>query len=205
MMGKTHIAVGIAASYLIIQPKTVPEIITATVGGCIGGVMADIDVKIDNSNRFARKASMDAVYGELLALALSATLLSADYFYGGQIMQTIINHWQRSAAGAVLFIILCILGKKSDHRDRTHSLLALVLFTASVLLIDTSIGIAFGIGYASHLLIDIFNKSPIRLFYPLKKGICTKICYADRLGNELFLIFGVCIIAFYLFFISNLR
>ena len=46
MMGKTHIAVGIAAAYLITHPQTAPEFIIATVGGSIGGVMADIDVKI---------------------------------------------------------------------------------------------------------------------------------------------------------------
>lgn len=60
MMGKTHIAVGIAAAYLITHPQTAPEFIIATVGGSIGGVMADIDVKIDTSNKYAAKASMDA-------------------------------------------------------------------------------------------------------------------------------------------------
>ena len=61
MMGKTHIAVGIAAAYLITQPQTAPEFIIATVDGSIGGVMADIDVKIDTSNKYAAKASMDAL------------------------------------------------------------------------------------------------------------------------------------------------
>ncbi len=72
MMGKTHIAVGIAAAYAVMHPQTVPEFIIATVGGSLGGVMADIDVKIDTSNKFAAKASLDALYGEILAIAISA-------------------------------------------------------------------------------------------------------------------------------------
>ena len=43
-MSKTHIAVGIATTYLIMLPKTVSEFTVATVGGSIGGVVADIDV-----------------------------------------------------------------------------------------------------------------------------------------------------------------
>lgn len=77
MMGKTHIAVGIAAAYLITHPQTAPEFIIATVGGSIGGVMADIDVKIDTSNKYAAKASMDALYGEILAAAISVGALAA--------------------------------------------------------------------------------------------------------------------------------
>lgn len=55
MMGKTHITVGIAAAYLITHPQTAPEFIIATVGGSIGGVMADIDVKIDTAISMLQK------------------------------------------------------------------------------------------------------------------------------------------------------
>lgn len=197
MMGKTHIAVGIAVAYLITQPKTATEFVAATVGGSIGGIMADIDVKIDRSNKIAQKASMDALYGEILAIAISVCALTGDYFSGGRIIQTIIDHWQTALIGAVMFIALTVIGEVSKHRDRTHSLLALVLFSTSTFFISFPIGLTFSIGYASHLLIDLLNKSPIRILYPLKKGICIKVCYADRLVNELLLIGGVSIITLY--------
>ena len=101
--------------------------------------------------------------------------------------------------GAAMFVALTVIGKLSKHRDRTHSILALVLFSVSVFLIDPHIGLAFAIGYGSHLIIDLFNKSPIRMLYPLKKGICFKLCYADRLGNELLLVGGVFITVLYIF------
>ena len=199
MMGKTHIAVGIAAAYALTLPKTTSEFAIATVGGSIGGVLADIDVKIDTSNKYAAKASLDALYGEILALAISVGALVGDFFTGGNIIQGIIGHPQRSIVGAILFVVLTVIGELSKHRDRTHSLLAFALFSISVFLIEPHIGVAFAIGYASHLIIDLFNKSPIRILYPLKKGICFKLCYADRLGNELLLIGGVLIMVLYIF------
>mgnify|MGYP002767839099 CR=1 FL=1 len=118
MMGKTHIAVGIAAAYLITQPQTAPEFIIATVGGSIGGVMADIDVKIDTSNKYAAKASMDALYGEILAIAISVGALAGDYFTGGNILQGAVANLTRFIIGAVLFIVLTIisplLGKEAN-------------------------------------------------------------------------------------------
>lgn len=199
MMGKTHIAVGLASSYLILQPQTPSQLVAATVGGCIGGIMADIDVKIERKNTAALKASSDALYGEILAIGISLAALASDYLSGGTIIQTIISHWQKSLIGAAVLIALTVIGEMSKHRDRTHSLLALLLFSIAAYLIDESIGVAFAIGYASHLIIDLFNKSPIRILYPLKKGICFKLCYADRLGNELFLVVGAFISAFYAF------
>ncbi len=194
MMGKTHIAIGIATAYMITQPKTASELVAATVGGSIGGVMADIDVKIDRSNMFAQKASIDALYGEILAIAISVSALTWEYFFSGQIIQSILPYWQKALVGMLLFIALTIIGKFSKHREKTHSLLALVLFSASVFLVSIQIGIAFTIGYATHLIIDLFNKSPIMLLYPLKKGFCFKICYADQAGNEMLLVCSACII-----------
>ena len=198
-MGKTHIAVGIATAYVIMKPKTIPEFAAATVGGSIGGVMADIDVHIDKSNKYAASASLDALYGEILAMAISVGALVGDYLTGGKILRHIIEQWETAAIGAIVFIVLTVIGERSKHRDKTHSLLACVLFSLSVALIDPYIGVGFTIGYGSHLFIDLFNKSPIRFLYPQKGGVCFKLCYANRLGNELFLVGGVFIIILYVF------
>ena len=199
MMGKTHIAVGIATAFLVMQPTTVSEYAAALVGGSIGGIIADIDVKIDRSNQYAKKASMDALYGELLAIVISIGALAGDFFTGGDILPEIITKWKTSTAGVVMLLALIVIGETSQHRDRTHSLLAWILFSISVMLIHLPIGVTFVIGYGSHLLIDLFNKKPVRLFYPCKTGFCFKLCYADRLGNELFLMGGVLTAVFYSF------
>jgi len=166
--------------------------------------MADIDVKINTSNKYVAKASLDALYGEILAIAISVAALAGDYLTGGNIVKNIIASKESSLIGAGIFIVLTIIGETSNHLDKTHSLLALLLFTLSVCIIDFDIGIAFAIGYVSHLFIDFFNKKDICLFYPLKKGFCLKICYADRLGDEMILIDGVFIIVLYIFLHSLL-
>lgn len=199
MMGKTHLAVGIAAAYAITQPKTVPGFIIATVGGSIGGVMADIDVKIDKRNKYAKKASLDALYAEILAVAISAAALAADYFTGRILLQWFIANLLRTIIGVVIFIGLTVIGELSQHRDRTHSILAMLLFSISVWLIEPHIGFAFAIGYGSHLTIDLCNKSPIRILYPVKKGICFSLCYADGLANEMILVCSVFITVLYVF------
>jgi inner membrane protein len=45
MLGKTHVAVGVAASLAILQPDTATGIISAVAGGAIGGWICDIDCK----------------------------------------------------------------------------------------------------------------------------------------------------------------
>lgn len=128
MMGKTHIAIGIATAFAIMQPKTTQEYIISTVGGSIGGVMADIDVKIDTSNKFATRASLDALYGEILAISISITALASNYFTGGTILQEITDCFPKSIIGLALFIALTIIGELSKHRDKTHSLAAWAIF-----------------------------------------------------------------------------
>lgn len=194
MMGKTHLTVGIATTMLFIQPRTKNELITTIIGGAIGGVLPDIDVKIDRSNKYAKKASIDALYSEISAAILSIFLAIVDYFSDFRVGYSIIRNEYLSCVGTICFILLLIVGEKSRHRDKTHSLLFMLLFSASLLLINVPIGAATMCGYLSHLGIDLFNKSPERLFYPLKKGICFKLCHAEGLVNELMFSVGLAVL-----------
>ncbi len=199
MQGKTHLVAGIAAAYMIMQPKNLTDIILTTVGGSIGGVMADLDVKIQTGSEIAKEKTMDALYGDILAAALSATLLTVDAITGGCILRSIAEHKIMALIGAGLFVVLCVLGVLSKpHRGRTHSLLALVLSSASVFLIHRTIGIAFALGYGTHLLLDLLNKSPMRLLYPLQTKLCLKLCSGSKLANEIVLTLCCCVIALYL-------
>ena len=194
MMGKTHLVVGIATALALTHPNDRASCIAAVIGGATGGIMADIDVKIDRSNRYARKASMDALYGEIVAIALSASLLLVDFLQENTVWDYIFDNWVSAVLGAIFVVVLIVLGECSTHRDRTHSLLALCLFTGAVLLIHPIIGITFACGYASHLVIDLLNKSPERLFYPFKQGVCLRLCYADRLVDTLLFSVAFCVI-----------
>lgn len=199
MMGKTHIAVGIASAMAVMQPKTATELIAATVGGAIGGIMSDIDVRIDRSSKHAKKTTMDALYGEVMVIMLTIFLLAADFTKGRVIVDQILSSGQRGVIGAGAFLLLTAIGEVSKHRGKTHSLIGCMLFTGAVMLIHQQIALAFGVGFLSHLLIDLLNKAPIQLFWPLKKSFCLKWCYADQLANELFLIGGFGVMIYFIF------
>ena len=43
MLGKTHFAVGMASALAILQPQTLPVLITGTAAAAVGGMISDID------------------------------------------------------------------------------------------------------------------------------------------------------------------
>lgn len=196
MMGKTHLVMGIAAAMAVLQPHSYPGFAAAAVGGAIGGIMADVDMKLNHSSRHSKKR--DVLYTRLAAMVLAVSVLMGDFFRGGRIYCFLLENWMRSAMGVAGFFVLAVIGACCPHRGATHSLLFLALFTLAAAQINPSIGTAFFLGYASHIGMDLLNKSPVKLLYPMKKGFCLKLCHADGFANELLFFVGVGVIAAYL-------
>ena len=195
MMSKTHISIGIATAFWVMQPNSLSEFAMAAIGGSIGGIVADIDVDIKRNEK-----SIDALYGQLIAIGISIIAVVLDYFFGGTIINSYLNGNAKSIVATIVFLIFMLIGKNSKHRDKTHSILAAVLTSSCVLIINQYIGISYFFAFCSHLIIDLLNKKPILLFYPLKKGLCFKLCYADGLGNRIFMWLGVLFAGFYVFY-----
>lgn len=183
-MGKTHVAVGMATSLLILQPTNPKGCIVAIIGGAIGGVAADIDILNDDYKH-------DALIGQFLAVGISCIALIIDYFLKLGICKFM---QERNTfligLGAVIYLVLWIVGYHSDHRKFTHSFLAMLLFSTAIYLLSPMIAGAYIIGYFSHLLLDLLNKKRVLLFYPLGKGMCLKLCYAGKSANKAFMYFG---------------
>jgi len=55
------------------------------------------------------------------------------------------------------------------HRWSTHSLLALILATMGVMLINLNVGVIFGINYLIHLILDSCTVTGVPLLYPFNK------------------------------------
>ncbi len=186
MMGKTHLAMGIAASLLVTQPHTLGECIVSVIGGSVGGVLADIDI-LDND-------SHDSLNVQLFSMGITFILLILDNFLHLGICDSIFqNGILLPAAGLIAFAILWILGVFSAHRAFTHSFTAVLLYGAAVYLIHPALMLPFAIGYLSHLALDVLNKKRLPLLYPLKFGICLKLCYANKTANEIFFHIGIAI------------
>lgn len=71
-----------------------------------------------------------------------------------------------------------------------HSILALVLLTASIGMVWQDLIPYFAIGFASHIIIDMFNFEKVRLLYPFKCGVALKLFHAQGLANNLFFVIG---------------
>lgn len=71
MTGKTHVAIGIAASLLVTQPSTLKELFICLGVAIVGSVISDIDVTTSESHQ-----TLDWILG--LILAVSVLLAFAD-------------------------------------------------------------------------------------------------------------------------------
>ena len=186
MMSKTHITVGVAASLAVCMPTSTGGIFTAIMGGAIGGILCDIECRSTPKMR-------DALQGRFIAAGITGLLLLADWFFNTGIWESILSqdHFSLSL-GAIVLIVTCLIGRFSEHRTFTHSLLYVLLITFGFFCITPELLFPVLAGGISHLIIDTFNKKPVPWLYPLlKKGICFKLCYASKVGNEILMWVGL--------------
>lgn len=185
MLGKTHMAVGIAATLAITQPSGVSELVLAVGAGSLGALISDIDVGTSNSHRDADKITA-------LSVVVVLAVFAMDYFCNTQIIERIIGSsgYLRIIAGLLLFIGICAFGKEQSHRSFMHSFLALILLSFALGLIWEKAVIYFAVGFLSHLATDIFNKKKVRLLYPMKGGVSLGLFHAYGLANDIFFAIG---------------
>ena len=185
MLGKTHMAVGIAATLAITQPSGVSELVLAVGAGSLGALISDIDVGTSNSHRDADKITA-------LSVVVVLAVFAMDYFCNTQIIERIIGSsgYLRILAGLLLFIGICAFGKEQPHRSFMHSFLALILLSFALGLIWEKAVIYFAVGFLSHLATDIFNKKKVRLLYPMKGGVSLGLFHAYGLANDIFFAVG---------------
>ena len=205
MTGSTHIAVGVASSFAILQPKTVPECICAVTGGAIGGMICDIDSP-------GKRKSMDYrddPFGWQIAVFVIlgvVILLGLDYLAGEGSVEYIMTHIGLPLGiGAAVFTGLCIYGTTTIHRTFMHSILAGVLLSASLCFFCRPLATPFAIGFASHIIIDFFNKKKIQYLWPIPVRIGLNKFPSDGKFNSVLGALGT-VISIYLgayFFINS--
>lgn len=183
MMGKTHLAVGLATSLAVVQPKSFDECLMAIIGGAVGGVLADCDI-IDNDYK------SDAVSAQLLASGIAAAAFIVGYVFNLGFSQAVIDQGIRSVIGSMGFILLYFVGVCSSHRTFTHSLTALALYTVAVYFICAPLAVGFFAAYLSHIALDIMNRRKVQIFYPFDFGVCFKWCYANKTADKVFMKIG---------------
>ena len=196
MMGFTHIAIGLSASLLITQPHTVDSLLTAVIGGAIGSIASDLDVK-------PTKFSRDAVYArEVMGMLVMFSLLASWKLHSG-IWERLLGHNLITLICGLAICIACLVfAVLSKHRSFAHSLTAMALSAAGIALIDLNLLLPYIIGFMSHLILDLLNKAKIPLLYPMKWSFCLNLCGADGTVNKVLLWCGAAALLGTCFFLN---
>ena len=123
----------IHAALIIIRPTELKTLIaTAAVGG-FAGILPDIDTG-----------------GTVAPIIHKITAAFIESINSSEIGVNLL--------GLDVLFAFSIYGGTQPYRGFTHSLLALLIASFGAYLIFRNLALAFGIGYASHLLIDMVNK-----------------------------------------------
>jgi membrane-bound metal-dependent hydrolase YbcI (DUF457 family) len=156
--------------------------------GAAGGLLPDTDVSTSEASRQLRRAWW-------LLVAVIAATFAADALLGLDLgTQTVA--FARTAgvyqvAGAAVVVAVLACGRASGHRGFSHSLVAAALFFAGVYLAVPEIALALTVGYCSHLVIDLFNKMPERLFWPVARGQSFGLCKSGGVVDGALLVLAV--------------
>lgn len=186
MLGKTHMAVGIATTLALTSQATLPELVLAGGVGAVGAVISDIDVGTSESHKEANK---------IIAM-VTITMIGIgvlDHYVQLGIWDRIKSNravYQLVISGLV-FIAICMYGKEQPHRSFMHSILALGLLSGIIAVIYLPAVKYFSIGFLSHLVLDMFNYKKVRLLYPMKKGVCFRMFHARGMANDIAFITGI--------------
>ena len=190
MLGKTHMAVGVAAGLLVLQPKNLQELILGTGVSAIGSVISDIDVGTSESHKDA-----DKIIGMTIAALLFMVAVECIWHVGiyKKLMRD--SSVPREIIAAAIFLGICAFGKEQSHRSFMHSILALVLLTGCVAIFLPLAAPYFEIGFLSHLSADLLNRRGERLLYPWKKGFCLRLCSSSGIVNKWMFQIGILVSA----------
>lgn len=186
MLGKTHMAAGVATSLILFHPSNLPTLVLGTGVAAFGAVLSDIDVETSKSHKNADKIALAATVVVLLMVAV-------DFFFHVGIYNKLMSNSNlaRIVVGGLLFIGVCAFGKEQPHRSFMHSILAWAILSLLMFIISPTLMPYFVVSFGSHLVLDLLNYKKVRLLYPMKGGFSLKLCYADGLVNNILLVIGV--------------
>ena len=173
MMGVTHIFAGTMSAVLLTGPESPGGCLAALIGGSLGGVICDVD--LGKAHRPA-----DSARAVQLTAAIVAGCLLLDGLLGAGLIRSIGRiDAGRLMAGLAGVMLLCLWGRAQPHRGGTHSVLAVLLLAGCAELVCPKLTMPFFIGMVSHLALDLLNRRPLRLLYPLRGGWCLGLSRAD--------------------------
>ena len=184
MLAKAHVTIGMAAAFTIVRPETVAEALPVIVGGALGCLICDLDCEVTTekteSSRWRKVMAVIAIAGLIEDYLMNAGMWSSLGRNGPYL-------W---FIGLMVFALTAGFASVANHRGFSHSLLAMLIFTVSIWLIFPAAAMPFAVSFATHIVLDLMNKKPVRIFYPMKKGFSLGMFYADRFADKVIALAG---------------
>ena len=177
MMSRTHIFVGTMTAMAVMKPQSAQECVTALIGGLVGGIICDVDLKIGRASRIKQTAGISGVL-------LAAGLILNWVLQTGSFRCVCGDAHPTFAPGLFCFSLLVVWGMKQPHRGGMHSLLVVALLGGCVWMMCVAMAVPFGVAVLSHIALDMLNHKPLRLLYPLSAGWCLGVGRVDGRMNR---------------------
>ena len=197
MEKKTHVMCANLVSLYLMKPDSISELLITCGVASLGGLVPDVDLKDSTSDKL-----FDRLMTSLITIVLMSFLIK--YFFDIDLYCKIKEYDIFSYLISVcLFIIIAYFGSKSSHRSFTHSILGLFIYTGILFYgFGFNVVIPYFVSHLSHIVLDLFNKKGIALFYPSKFRFCFDLCDSNGKVNKLLFILFSILIVLYLVLIS---
>lgn len=199
MDSNTHMAVGVASAFLVLQPiADIKELALGTTLAIVGSLVSDIDIHTSKANKVINKITWIIGFASISSLIF-------DYFFNLGVYTDILNNIfiMKKIVAVSLFSVIIMFAKMTTHRSFSHSIMGVLAFYIPVTFIFGEMSLYFLVGIISHIVIDLFNKKKVQLFYPLKKGFCFKLCYADGFVNKALFFVSIAYITYVSFMFAS--
>ena len=192
MEKKTHVMCSNLISLYLMKPGSISELLITCGVASLGGLVPDVDLKDSTSDKL-----FDRLMTSLITIVVMSFLIK--YFFDIDLYCKIKEYDIFSYLISVcLFIILAYFGSKSSHRSFTHSILGLFIYTGILFYgFNFNVVIPYFVSHLSHIILDLFNKKGIALFYPSKYRTCFDLCESNGKVNKfLFILFSILIVLY---------
>ena len=190
MQCKTHMAVGIAAGTAIIHTGDLKIFLTTIAGATIGSIISDLD---------SYNSELSQILNKITAIIVATVLvcIGVTFIFKIDILDKIVQYKNASniLIGALIFLMVSILGSYTKHRTFMHSIpcVALYYFVLSTFL-SQDFAIPFVIAMLLHIVLDLFNHIGVAVFCPFsEKRVCWDLCDSNGTVNKV--LFYVSVIA----------
>lgn len=182
MTGKTHMAIGAGATAVLFPTNDIKTIIGGTALALIGSLIVDIDTDKSEGSRILKEA-----LGGIIILGILGLVLRTKYNTNILGYLTENKTIKQMYPELIILLIALVIGKWSSHRTFTHSLIGLIAYSVPIYILLGSINLYkwFLVGYIAHIIADLLNRKEVKILYPLKGGVCLRICSSDGIVDKL--------------------